>query len=231
MTGTRQGTHSTPGDRHGGSGGSPESRGPGPRAASARPGPTRKPRFPSRPSLASACGRELELQGVAGVLLGPQFSEQVGDPAVDRPEPVEPRVAGPAEGDQSGRGVGWGAVMHDERIRSQADAAQVAVTRQDPFPAPAEAGAGAAGAVVAGLAEPAAVEIRGSAGAAQGELFLKVGGHGGEARSALSFICDKGRYYRHPGPDLPVSKPIGRLSRSRGRCFREISHRKASTPP
>ena len=108
-------------------------------------------------------------------------------------EPVEPRVAGPAEGDQSGRGVGGGAVMHDERIRSQADAAQVAATRQDPFPAPAEAGAGAAGAVVAGLAEPAAVEIRRSAGAAQGELFLKVGGHGGEARSALSFICDKGR--------------------------------------
>ena len=124
---------------------------------------------------------------MAGVLLGPQFSEQVGDPAVDRPEPVEPRVAGPAEGDQSGRGVGGGAVMHDERIRSQADAAQVAVTRQDPFPAPAEAGAGAAGAVVAGLAEPAAVEIRRSAGAAQGELFLKVGGHGGEARYSELF--------------------------------------------
>ena len=156
---------------------------------------------------------------MAGVLLGPQFSEQVGDPAVDRPEPVEPRVAGPAEGDQSGRGVGGGAVMHDERIRSQADAAQVAVTRQDPFPAPAEAGAGAAGAVVAGLAEPAAVEIRRSAGAAQGELFLKVGGHGGEARSALSFICDKGRLFLTE----PCRSPTNLVSTLSSACVRAAS--------
>lgn len=54
------------------------------------------------------------------------------------------------------------------------------VAGEHPFPAPAEAGAVPALAVVAGLAESAAVEIPGSAGAAQGELMLlALGGHRG----------------------------------------------------
>ena len=70
-------------------------------------------------------------------------------------------------------------MVDDERRRGVTDAAEPTVAGQDPFPAPAEAGAGAPAAVVAGLAQPAAVEIRGSAGAAQRELFYLVGGHGG----------------------------------------------------
>ena len=116
------------------------------------------------------------------MLLGPQFCEQLGDPAVDRAETVETGVAGAAEGDQGRGDVRGPAVVDDQRRRREADAAGVMVAGQDPFPAPGEAGAGAPAAVVAGLAEPAAVEIRGSAGAAQRELsFLEGGGHEGSA--------------------------------------------------
>ena len=67
--------------------------------------------------------------------------------------------------------------MDDERIRSAADAAEVMVAGQDPFPAPAEAGPRAAAAVVAGFAQAAAVELAGAAGAAEGELLLEWGTH------------------------------------------------------
>ena len=97
------------------------------------------------------------------MLLGPQFFQQLGHPAVDRPQAVQARVAPPAEGDQSGGPVGvfppWPAVVDDERRRGVTDAAEPTVACQDPFPAPAEAGAGAPAAVVAGLAQPAAVEL------------------------------------------------------------------------
>ena len=53
------------------------------------------------------------------------------------------------------------------------------VALEDPFPPAAEAGAGAAAAVVAELAQPAAVEVRRSAGAAQRQLDPGGGGHGG----------------------------------------------------
>ena len=115
------------------------------------------------------------------MLLGPQGFEQLGDPAVDRAQPVQPRVARPAEGDQGVRAMGGPAVVDDQRRGGLADAAQVMVAGQHPFPAPAEAGAGAPVTVVAGLAEPAAVEIPGSAGAAKGELDLMIGGHGRSA--------------------------------------------------
>ena len=49
-------------------------------------------------------------RGRAGVLLGPQFSQQVGDPAVDRAEPMETGVTPAAEGDQGGGAVGRRAV-------------------------------------------------------------------------------------------------------------------------
>ena len=49
--------------------------------------------------------------------------------------------------------------MDDEGSGSQADAAQVTVAGEDLFPAPGEAAAVAAAAVVAGLAQPAAVEL------------------------------------------------------------------------
>jgi len=75
-------------------------------------------------------------------------------------------------------------MVDDERRGGLADAAGAMVAGEDPFPAPAEAGARAAAAVVAGLAQPAAVEGGLAAGAAQRELFLKVGGHGGAAESA-----------------------------------------------
>ena len=94
------------------------------------------------------------------MLLGPQCFEKVGDPAVDGAEPMEPRVARPAEGDQGRGAISGGAVVDDERRGGLADAAEVMVAGKYPFPAPAEAGAGAPAAVVAGLAEPAAVEIR-----------------------------------------------------------------------
>ena len=70
-------------------------------------------------------------------------------------------------------------MVDDERRRGVTDAAEPTVACQDPFPAPAEAGPRAAAAVVAGLAQPAAVEIRGSAGAAQRELFYLAGSHVG----------------------------------------------------
>ena len=130
------------------------------------------------------------------MLLGPQGFEQLGDPAVDGAEPMQARVTGAAEGDQGGGAVGGGAVMDDERRRGVTDAAEPTVACQDPFPAPAEAGPRAAAAVVAGLAQPAAVEIRGSAGAAQRELFSKVGGHGGAPGSVRQLSCDKKHYHR-----------------------------------
>ena len=93
------------------------------------------------------------------MLLGPQISEQLGDPAIDRSEAVQARVAGPAEGDQRGGPVGGPAVVDDERLVDLANAAQVAVARQAPFPAPAEAGPRSPAAVVAPLAQSAAVEL------------------------------------------------------------------------
>ena len=68
-------------------------------------------------------------------------------------------------------------MVDDERRRGEADAAQVMVARQHPFPAPAEAGARSPAAVVADLAEAAAVELGRSAGTAERELLLMVGGH------------------------------------------------------
>ena len=64
--------------------------------------------------------------------------------------------------------------MDDQRRGGPADAAEVMVAHQDPFPAPAEAAAGAPAAVVAGLAQPAAVELGRSAGAAQRDLRISV---------------------------------------------------------
>ena len=113
------------------------------------------------------------------MLLGPQFCEQVRDPAVDRAEAMETGVAGPAEGDQSGRGVSGASMVDDKRRRREADAAGAVVALEDPFPLAGEATAVAALAVVAPLAQPAAVELRGSAGAAQRELFFEGGGHRG----------------------------------------------------
>ena len=104
------------------------------------------------------------------MLLGPQIGEQLGDPAVDRSEPMQARVARAAEGDQRRGPIGGGAVVDDERIRSVTDAAEAAVAGQHPVALPGEAVAVAAAAVVAGLTQAAAVERRGSAGAAQRDL-------------------------------------------------------------
>ena len=110
------------------------------------------------------------------MLLGPQGFEKVGDPAVDRPQPVQARVARPPEGNQGVRAMGGAAVVDDERRGGLADAAEVMVALEDPFPPAAEAGPRSPAAVVAPLAQPAAVEVRGSAGAAQRQLDLG-GGH------------------------------------------------------
>ena len=120
------------------------------------------------------------------MLLGPQGFEKVGDPAVDRPQSVQARMAGAAEGDQSGRGVRGTAVVDDERRRRKADAAGAAVALEHLFAASGEAAAVAPAAVVAGLAQPAAVELRGSAGAAQRQLLEGVHGGGGAAWHALT---------------------------------------------
>ena len=105
------------------------------------------------------------------MLLGPQGFQQLGDPAVDRAQAMEPRVAGAAEGDQRRGAVGGPAVVDDERRRGITDAAGTAVAGEDPLPLAGEAVAVAAAAVVAGLAQPAAVEGGGSAGAAQRDLL------------------------------------------------------------
>ena len=119
------------------------------------------------------------------MLLGPQLGEQVGDPAVDRAQPVEARMAGAAEGDQRRGAVGGGAVVDDERRRGVTDAAGAVVAGEDPLPLAGEAVAVAPAAVVAGLAQAAAVEIPGSAGTAERELLLfEVGGH----ESAAGFL-------------------------------------------
>ena len=130
------------------------------------------------------------------MLLGPQGFEQVGDPAVDRPQSVQARVAGAAEGDQGVRAMGGPAVMDDQRRRGVTDAAGAAVAGEDPFPAPAEAGAGAAAAVVAGLAQPAAVELGVAAGAAQRELYFLAGSHVGGPGLVRQIVCDKKHYHR-----------------------------------
>ena len=93
-------------------------------------------------------------------------------------------MTGPAEGDQRRGAVGGGAVVDDERRRGVTDAAGAAVAGEDPFPLAGEAVAVAPAAVVAGLAQPAAVEVRRSAGTAQRELLLMVSGH----ESAAGFL-------------------------------------------
>ena len=100
---------------------------------------------------------------------------------------MQARVTGPAEGDQRRGAVGLfpsqAAVVDDERARGKADAAGAAVAAEDLFPLAAEAGAVTPAAVVAGFAQAAAVEVRRSAGAAQGDLlegellFFKSAGH------------------------------------------------------
>ena len=123
------------------------------------------------------------------MLLGPQGFEKVGDPAVDRPQSVQARMAGAAEGDQSGRGdsrdVRW---WTTSGAGAEADAAGAAVALEHLFAASGEAAAVAAVAVVAPLAQPAAVEIPGSAGAAQRQLLVGkrgAGGHGAERREGI----------------------------------------------
>jgi len=133
---------------------------------------------------------------LAGVLLGPQGFEKVGDPAVDRPQPVQARVTGAAEGDQGRGAVRGRAVVDDQGRGGLADAAGPMVAVEDPFPLAGEAGAVTAAAVVAGFAKAAAVEIRRSAGAAQRELVLAVGGHDGAAESALDLTIDKKDYHK-----------------------------------
>lgn len=66
---------------------------------------------------------------------------------------------------------------------------------EDPFLLAAEAGPRTPAAVVAGFAEPTAVEIPRSAGAAQRELDLEVGGHIGAAEAVQGFIGDKWHYH------------------------------------
>ena len=170
------------------------------------------------------------------MLLGPQISEQVRDPAVDRAEAVQARMAGPAEGDQRGGPVRGPAVVDDERIGGEADAAEAAVAGEDPVALPREAGAVAAAAVVAGLAPPAAVEGQGSAGAAQRELLmLAVGGHeqsavfspapagGGERCGPASTLV------RHDGRSSPSSVKITFDKRHYHRGFYPL--RQASSGP
>ena len=111
-------------------------------------------------------------KGRAGVLLGPQLFEQVGDPAVDR---ARRRDMISADGRFEGRR--WWTTSAAGHRRGKA------VARQDPFPAPAEAGAVAPAAVVAAMTEPAAVEGRFSAGAAQRDLRVRTGGQVTEGMS------------------------------------------------
>ena len=54
---------------------------------------------------------ELDLTGHAGVLLGPQRTQSFRNPAVDGPEPVQPRVTGSAERDQGRRDIAAPSVM------------------------------------------------------------------------------------------------------------------------
>ena len=71
-------------------------------------------------------------------------------------------------------------MVDDERSGGITNPAEPMVAGEDPFPPAGEAGAVAAAAVVAPLAQPAAVEIRRPAGAAQRELLLMAsGGHHG----------------------------------------------------
>ena len=121
----------------------------------------------------------MELARRAGVLLGPQCFQQLGDPAADRTQAVQARMTRPAEGDQSGRGVRRPAVVDDQRVGGAADAAGAAVTGEDFFPAAGEAGARAAAAVVAAETEPAAEEGGLAAGAAERDLLVRIEGHGG----------------------------------------------------
>ena len=125
------------------------------------------------------------------MLLGPQLEQGFRDPAVDGPEAVQPRVAGGAEGDQGGGTVRGAAVVDDERGGRSADAAEPAVAGEDLFAAAGEAGAVTAAVVVAGFAQPAAVEIGFSAGAAQRELSVRIGGTGG-----VYSTYDKKHYHR-----------------------------------
>ena len=125
-------------------------------------------------------------------------------------------------------------MVDDERIRRAADAAEVMVARQDPFPAPAEAGPRAPAAVVAPLAEPAAVELPGATGAAERELLLMVCGHErsagflpraarrgavwaglpGSARGAPPFTCDKRHYHNQKqGQKQALSGPRSGVDR------------------
>ena len=93
-------------------------------------------------------------------------------------------------------------MVDDERRRGVADAAGAMVALEDPFPPAAEAGAGAAAAVVAVLAQPASVEVRRSAGAAQRQLDLAGGGH--EQSAGFSPAREARRRVGRPRQDASV---------------------------
>ena len=82
-------------------------------------------------------------------------------------------------------------MVDDERRRGVTDAAGAVVALEDPFPPAGEAVAVASPAVVAGLAEPAAVDLGAAAGAAERDL-LRIGDH----FERPDLIYDKGHYHR-----------------------------------
>ena len=111
------------------------------------------------------------------MLLGPQLFQDVRDPAVDRSQPVQPGMAGPAKGDQGGREVRGPAVVDHKRGSCAAYPAEVVVAGQDLLAAAGEAGAVTVAAVVAGFAKAGVVELRVAAWAEQRELLLLTASH------------------------------------------------------
>ena len=157
VAGTSEKTHRAPGDRRGGSARSRARRAPARTSAAgaAEIGVSAYGRVAHRQMAAGSC----IWRGRPGCCSAHSFPSRSGTQRSTARSRCQPRMAGPAEGDQGRGAISGGAVVDDERPAGPADAAGVVVAGEDPFPAPAEAGAGAPAAVVAGLAEPAAVEL------------------------------------------------------------------------
>src|ERR1700733_5921449 len=149
--GTTAQKHRVPGHRPAWN--APKSRNPAPDSGGASR-PRLCPRAPA-PKVPSGNLQNLQLEGDAGMLFGPQHHEWLGYPDAQGAQVVQAGVTGGAEGDELLAVMDpWLTMMHMEMMMARSTAtASVTVTEQDLVAQPGEALAGMRSRAVAGAAQ------------------------------------------------------------------------------
>ena len=110
--------------------------------------------------------------------LRPQKQQQLGNPAIDRAQPVDPGVAAGAKRNHPGGVFHGQPVVHDDVVRSGADPALVAIARQHFLPPASEPVEGVPARTIARETEPSLLRRSGTAGAKRLEEQERLGSHG-----------------------------------------------------